>query len=203
MSAASSVKFVWLSKKRGSKKCCPSRQPFQLFGPIIVLALLFGVQGKQPLRDNIIEKSLLAESADVIMRNPQDAPPTRRDKVCIIGSGNWGSAIACLVGRNCAQHEENMWVYEETIETPLGPQKLADIINSQHENVKYLPGVQLPKNVLAVAELKEACRDATLLVFVLPHQFLPQLLPVIRSHAHSSCRGVSLIKGLGTQKLED
>jgi glycerol-3-phosphate dehydrogenase (NAD+) len=37
---------------------------------------------------------------------------------------------------------------------------------------------------------------ATLLIFVLPHQFLPRLLPTIRESAHSNCRGVSLIKGL-------
>jgi NAD-dependent glycerol-3-phosphate dehydrogenase N-terminus len=184
---------------------CFSRRPLQLFG-FIVLAILVCVQGQQKTQqqDKVIEKAWLAESSVIIMKNPQDPPITRRDKVCIVGSGNWGSAIACLVGRNCAQHEEcferqvNMWVYEETIDTSVGPQKLTDIINSQHENVKYLPGVQLPKNVVAVAELNEACRDATLLVFVLPHQFLPKLLPVIRRHAHSSCRGVSLIKGLGT-----
>ncbi len=45
-------------------------------------------------------------------------PPRR---VCIIGSGNWGSAIAVLVGENTRAHpnlfEErvNMWVFEEEV----------------------------------------------------------------------------------------
>lgn len=91
-----------------------------------------------------------------------------------------------------------MWVYEEMVEGPDGTtQKLTEVINTRHENVKYLPGIPLPPNVVAVADLAEACRDATLLIFVLPHQFLPKLLPVIRENAHPSCRGVSLIKGLG------
>jgi len=64
------------------------------------------------------------------------------------------------------------------------------------ENVKYLPNIRLPTNVVAVPDLAEACRDATLLIFVLPHQFLPKLLPTIRESAHPSCRGVSLIKGI-------
>lgn len=86
----------------------------------------------------------------------------------------------------------NMWVYEEMVDG----EKLTDIINTKHENVKYLPGVSLPENVVAVPDLAEACEGATLLIFVLPHQFLPRLMPVIRSAVHPSCRGVSLVKGL-------
>lgn len=126
-----------------------------------------------------------------------------RDKVCIIGSGNWGSAIATKVGVNCERLEHfeskvNMWVYEEMVTLKDGrTEKLTKVINEQHENVKYLPGIKLPDNIVAVADLAEACKDATLLIFVLPHQFLPKLLPVIRESAHPACRGVSLIKGLG------
>eukprot|EP00980_Cylindrotheca_fusiformis_P009234 scaffold2012_cov193-Cylindrotheca_fusiformis.AAC.6 len=132
--------------------------------------------------------------------NPQNSSE-QPDKVCIIGSGNWGSAIATKVGLNCErlpyfQSKVNMWVFEEMVQVDGETKKLTDVINSRHENVKYLPGIQLPKNVIAVADLAEACQDATLLIFVLPHQFLPKLLPVIREAAHPSCRGVSLIKGL-------
>jgi glycerol-3-phosphate dehydrogenase len=91
-----------------------------------------------------------------------------------------------------------MWVHEEDVELPDGRvDKLTHVINSQHENVKYLPGVALPPNVVAVADLAEACQGATLLIFVLPHQFLPRLLPTIRARMGPGCRGVSLIKGLG------
>ena len=129
--------------------------------------------------------------------------PHSLDKVCIIGSGNWGSAIATKVGQNCArlpyfEDRVNMWVFEEMVDIDGERKKLTHVINSQHENVKYLPGTTLPDNIVAVADLEEACKDATLLIFVLPHQFLPKLLPTIRRAAHPSCRGVSLIKGLGT-----
>jgi hypothetical protein len=130
----------------------------------------------------------------------------QKDKVCIIGSGNWGSAIARIIGANTQRlstHFEtdvNMWVFEEMIDVGDGKQeKLTDIINTRHENVKYLPGVQLPENVKAVADLHDACLGATLLVFILPHQFLPRLIPTIKAAVASSpsVRGVSLIKGLG------
>lgn len=59
-----------------------------------------------------------------------------------------------------------MWVYEEEVEG----RKLTEIINTDHVNVKYLPDVKLPENVVAVPDLAEAVKDATILVFVLPHQ---------------------------------
>jgi glycerol-3-phosphate dehydrogenase (NAD+) len=125
------------------------------------------------------------------------------ERICIIGSGNWGSAIATKIGRNAATlpfcHETvRMWVFEEDVVLPGSKEmtKLSEVINKRHENVKYLPGIKLPINVRAIPDLKEACRNATLVVFVLPHQFLPKLLPVIKANVHPKCRGVSLIKGL-------
>eukprot|EP00535_Pseudo-nitzschia_heimii_P008675 CAMPEP_0197180260 /NCGR_PEP_ID=MMETSP1423-20130617/4924_1 /TAXON_ID=476441 /ORGANISM="Pseudo-nitzschia heimii, Strain UNC1101" /LENGTH=417 /DNA_ID=CAMNT_0042630305 /DNA_START=268 /DNA_END=1521 /DNA_ORIENTATION=+ len=139
---------------------------------------------------------------DTFTANPQNSSD-QLDRVCIIGSGNWGSAIATIVGRNCErlsfyETQVNMWVYEEMIkvDTQDEPRKLTEIINEDHENVKYLPGIKLPENIRAVADLGKACKDATLLIFVLPHQFLPKLLPTIRASSHPSCRGVSLIKGI-------
>jgi hypothetical protein len=38
-----------------------------------------------------------------------------------------------------------MWVFEEEV----GGRKLTEIINTDHENVKYLPGHKLPVNVVA------------------------------------------------------
>lgn len=38
-----------------------------------------------------------------------------------------------------------MYVYEETIDG----KKLTEIINTTHENVKYLPGHKLPENVVS------------------------------------------------------
>jgi len=125
------------------------------------------------------------------------------EKVCIVGSGNWGSAISIPVGINCERLLDcdsvvNMWVFDEDVQTDEGgaTRKLSEVINEEHENVKYLSGIKLPENIVAVPDIREACRDATLLIFVLPHQFLPPLLERICSVVHPTCRGVSLIKGM-------
>jgi glycerol-3-phosphate dehydrogenase (NAD+) len=119
-------------------------------------------------------------------------------KIAIVGSGNWGSVIAKIIGHNVRgkpgvfAERVPMYVYEEFIDG----QKLTDIINTIHENVKYLPGCIIPDNVVAVPDLVETCRDADILIFVLPHQFMPAVCRQLQSHVKSTAVGVSLIKGL-------
>ena len=61
-----------------------------------------------------------------------------------------GSAISKIIGGNVQksplfQHEVNMWVFEEMVDG----RKLSEIINMDHENIKYLPGITLPDNVVS------------------------------------------------------
>lgn len=63
--------------------------------------------------------------------------------------GSRGSAIARIIGHNTRtlQHfatTVKMWVFEENV----NGRKLTDIINTEHENIKYLPGYKLPENVV-------------------------------------------------------
>ncbi|CAG01346.1 unnamed protein product, partial [Tetraodon nigroviridis] len=118
-------------------------------------------------------------------------------KVCIVGSGNWGSSIAKIIGSNVKASnrfhpEVNLWVYEETVDGRL----LSHIINTQHENVKYLPGHKLPRNVRALPDLVEAVRGTELIVFVVPHQFIGGLCEQMKGHVKEGAIGISLVKGL-------
>ncbi|KAI8855105.1 NAD-dependent glycerol-3-phosphate dehydrogenase C-terminus-domain-containing protein [Chytridium lagenaria] len=128
-----------------------------------------------------------------------------REKVCLIGSGNWGSVIAKIVGNNVKHFPEfdkevRMWVFEEVVDG----QKLTDIINTRHENVKYLPNVKLPENVVAHPMVLKAIENATLLVFVIPIRYYISLLLNLTRKA----RAISLIKGVdvaqsGLQLISD
>lgn len=53
-----------------------------------------------------------------------------------------------------------MWVFEEDV----GGRKLTEIINTQHENIKYLPGHKLPSNVVSPTPYKGEGRSACLLL---------------------------------------
>ncbi|XP_005101439.1 glycerol-3-phosphate dehydrogenase [NAD(+)], cytoplasmic [Aplysia californica] len=118
-------------------------------------------------------------------------------KVCIVGSGNWGSAIAKIIGNNAVENpskfdpEVNMWVFEEQV----NGQKLTEIINTQHENVKYLQGITLPEKVIAVPDVVEASQGADIFIFVLPHQFVKGICEKLKGKIKSTAVAVTLIKG--------
>jgi len=122
----------------------------------------------------------------------------RKEKIALVGSGNWGSVVAIIAGNNAAKYsdqfdpEVRMWVYEEMV----GDRKLTEIINTEHENVKYLPGIPLPHNVVADPDLLTSVKGATLLIFVLPHQFIKGVCGRIKESLEPGTRAISLIKGV-------
>ncbi|MGH0185658.1 UNVERIFIED_CONTAM: hypothetical protein FKN15_018652, partial [Acipenser sinensis] len=110
---------------------------------------------------------------------------------------NRGSAIAKIVGVNAAALDKfdktvRMWVFEEMV----NGRKLTEIINTDHENVKYLPGHKLPPNVVAVPDVVDAAKDADILVFVIPHQFIGRLCDTLKDSVKKDAIGISLIKGV-------
>ena len=99
-----------------------------------------------------------------------------------------------------------MYVYEEMIDG----RKLTDIINREHENIKYLPGHKLPSNVVSsnkmcvfylmsifrlhIPDVIQAVNDADILLFILPHQFVEQTCHTIKSHVKKTAFAVSFSK---------
>ena len=133
----------------------------------------------------------------------------KRYQVTMVGSGAWACAAVRLAAQNTLIHDRfcdeiKMWVYEESIDgTPL-----THIINTAHENVKYLPGVFLGDNVKAVASLKEAVHDCDILIICLPHQFVGGIVRKIRGLVSPDAIAVSLTKGMrvrpgGPQLISD
>ena len=103
-----------------------------------------------------------------------------------------------------------LWVHDEIIRG----ENLTDIINTRHENIKYLPKIALPENVIATASLEEAVRDAHVLIFAVPHQFLTNVLQSLSLLQETNCTdtesvfiprdtvAISLIKGLQVNRNE-
>lgn len=65
-----------------------------------------------------------------------------------------GSAIAKILGKNVQgsdifEEKILMYMYEENV----NGRKLTEIVNTEHENVKYLPGVKIPENVVSLNRL--------------------------------------------------
>jgi len=144
------------------------------------------------------------------------------EKVALIGSGNWGSAIATKLGKNALTNPlfdkvVEMWVFEEYIKkegddwtrpargakppegktwVDEGYEPLTGVINTLHENPIYLKGIPLPTSIHAEPDVKKAVTGATMMIFVIPHNFLAPIVPKMEGAFAKGAVGISLIKGI-------
>jgi glycerol-3-phosphate dehydrogenase (NAD+) len=111
---------------------------------------------------------------------------------------DWGSSVAKIIGENVQKHADmfepivNQWVFEEQYQG----RPLTEVINTTHENPKYLPGIRLADTIHAEPDLIKACQDCTVLVFVLPHQFVRGVCDDLAGSIKPSVKAISLVKGL-------
>jgi glycerol-3-phosphate dehydrogenase (NAD+) len=144
------------------------------------------------------------ELVQAYMQKMKNSAQIEKLTVCVVGSGNWGSTAAKIIGENIRDgaaskyfsDEVRMWVFEEDVKQGDGSaRKLSEIINNDHENVKYLPGITLPANVKAITDVKKAVEGAHVLVWVLPHQFIPRTAESVKDVIHPNAISVSMVKG--------
>ncbi|KAI0523817.1 glycerol-3-phosphate dehydrogenase [Xylaria bambusicola] len=128
--------------------------------------------------------------------------PEKRHKVTVIGSGNWGSTIAKIAAENTKAHPElfeekvQMWVYEEDVMHEGKVEKLSNVINTHHENIKYLPKIKLPTNLVANPSLEDAVQGSSILIFNLPHEFIHKTCTTLKGKIVPYARAISCIKGV-------
>ncbi|KAG2490530.1 hypothetical protein HYH03_010926 [Edaphochlamys debaryana] len=126
-----------------------------------------------------------------------------RYKVAMIGSGAWACAAAHMMAQNTAQHDladefltdVTMWVHDEDYKG----RSLVQVINEEHENLKYFPGCRLGPNVVAEGSLEAAAADADLLIFCLPHQYMLGVCQQLMGKVKPGAAAISLIKGMRVQ----
>ena len=66
--------------------------------------------------------------------------------------------------------------------------------------VIYLPGIPLPTNIIACPDIKTCVTGATMMVFVIPHNFLAPIVPKMEGAFAKGAIGISLIKGIEFEK---
>lgn len=123
-----------------------------------------------------------------------------------------GTTMSKLVAENVKANPNlfdqtvQMWVYEEEVTIPKDsrhydpsndkPQKLSEVFNRVHENVKYLPNITVPSNVVGNPDLVDSCKDSTILIFVLPHQFIPRVCDQLVGKIMPFARAICCTKGV-------
>ncbi|MGY3723903.1 glycerol 3-phosphate dehydrogenase (NAD(P)+) [Granulicatella balaenopterae] len=80
-----------------------------------------------------------------------------KQKIAVLGSGSWGTALASVLDSN--HHEARLWGNV--------PEQIEEI-NTKHTNKHYLPEFVLADSIKAYSDLEEVLCDVDAIVFVLP-----------------------------------
>jgi glycerol-3-phosphate dehydrogenase (NAD(P)+) len=81
--------------------------------------------------------------------------------VSILGAGTWGTALAILLAGN--GRKVTIWTKIENE---------AHMLEENRNNIKNLPGAQLPKEVSITLDLEEACKDKDIIVMAVASPYI-------------------------------
>ena len=85
-------------------------------------------------------------------------------KICIIGSGSWGAALAIHAAK--MGHEVKLWSFSEDEK---------ELINTEHK-CKFLPMATMPENIVCTTDIKEAVEGGDMILHVTPSKFTRETL---------------------------
>jgi len=112
-------------------------------------------------------------------------------RVVVFGTGSWGTAFAMVLAD--AGNEVRLWGRRPA---------LCELIDREHRNPEYLPGIVLPAGIRATADPAQAADGADIVVLAVPSQTLRENLAGWTDSLGSEAVLVSLMKGveLGTTR---
>ncbi|HEX7713928.1 MAG TPA: NAD(P)H-dependent glycerol-3-phosphate dehydrogenase [Bacillota bacterium] len=108
----------------------------------------------------------------------------------VIGAGGWGTALAKFCSEK--KYPVKLWVRE--------PEVVAEI-NELHTNHTFLPGVELPPEVVASNSLEEVISGNRFLITAVPSQWLRPVAKQMAALVDPQTIIVSVTKGLEIQSL--
>ncbi len=112
------------------------------------------------------------------------------EKICVLNAGGWGTALAVLL----AGKGYDVWLWARRPE-------LARQIAATRENPSYLPGVTIPRGVLATPDLAEAVVDSSVVVVATIFRGLRELAPRLGALLKPDQLVVCAAKGLDEETM--
>jgi glycerol-3-phosphate dehydrogenase (NAD(P)+) len=106
-------------------------------------------------------------------------------RIAVIGSGNWGTALAISAARNL--HEVRIWTRDAEI---------ARGIREAHRNPFYLSDFELSENIIATTSIEMALAGADFVLVVVPSHALREIAGRMRDHLEQGAVIVSATKGV-------
>lgn len=112
-------------------------------------------------------------------------------RIAVVGSGAWGTALACHLAR--LEHAVTMWAYEPEV---------AEEITSRHTNSVYLPGVALPETIRASTDASQVAASGDVVVLVPPSSHLRAVSALAASGVRRDAVVVVATKGIEERTLQ-
>jgi glycerol-3-phosphate dehydrogenase (NAD(P)+) len=106
-------------------------------------------------------------------------------KIAVMGAGSWGTTFAKVL--TDSGNDVTLWARRTDV---------ADEINSEHRNGDYLPGIELPHDLKASADVAEVLAGAEQVYIAVPSQSLRSSLLEWAPHLPADAILVSLMKGV-------
>ncbi|NNE37807.1 MAG: glycerol-3-phosphate dehydrogenase, partial [Gammaproteobacteria bacterium] len=88
-----------------------------------------------------------------------------KNSALVIGAGSWGTALALVLAKN-GQH---VYLWDNDV------QHIQNLIDHS-SNQRYLPGIQLPKNIIPVKNFPGTDEDILNIIIVVPCEYLEDVL---------------------------
>jgi glycerol-3-phosphate dehydrogenase (NAD(P)+) len=104
----------------------------------------------------------------------------------VVGAGSWGTTVASLLATKAPTM---LWARSG---------ELAEAIEREHENARYLPGIRLPGTLTATASLAEAVSDVEVVLMAVPSHGFRAVLEEMAPALPAGAAVVSLAKGIET-----
>ena len=104
--------------------------------------------------------------------------------MAVLGAGSFGTCLALLCSR---ENDVRLWARNPD---------LADAINTQHRNPRYLTEIALPASVRATADIEEALVGRELVICAVPSHAVRDVMTSAASHLSSDAILVSAVKGI-------
>lgn len=112
--------------------------------------------------------------------------------IAVLGGGSFGTVIADIAAEN--GHDVRLWVRRT---------EMAEAIQTERENKRYLPGLELNENLTASADLQAVISGASLIFFAIPSKSFRSVVEQSQSYITPSQQLISTTKGIepGTLNL--
>jgi glycerol-3-phosphate dehydrogenase (NAD(P)+) len=111
-------------------------------------------------------------------------------RVCVVGCGGWGTALAVLLARN--GHRTTLWGVEPAYVEQMGRTR---------RNPRYLPGVEVPEDVRLSRDLGDCVPGCDMVVAATPTLYLRSVCGRLKPHVRPEHLVVSVAKGIEEETL--